>query len=168
MLHDRYMTTHWMQVEAQAPDLAGLVRARFEATGLAFLATLRKDGSPRVSGIEPLVGPERLLLGMMPDSRKALDLRRDPRCSLHAASVDKAVTDGDARISGRAVEHLSDVEIDEGRRLFTEAQGQAPPDGPMHLFSLDITELVFLQPGDGHLVIRSWTPERGEQRVERA
>jgi hypothetical protein len=162
------MTSNWKHVHDQAPELADLVRARFEATGLAFLATLRKDGSPRISGIEPLVGPERVLLGMMPQSLKALDLRRDPRCALHAASIDKAVTDGDARISGRAIEHLTDAEIDEGRRLFTQATGQAPPDGPMHLFSLDITEIMFLQPGDGHLVIRSWTPQRGQRRVERA
>jgi hypothetical protein len=162
------MTTTWSDFEEQAPELAGLVRSRFEATGLGFLATLRADGSPRISGIEPLVGPHDVWLGMMPRSLKALDLRRDPRCSLHAASIDKAVTDGDARISGRAIEHLSEEALAAGRQAFAEATGQAPPSGPMHVFSVDITEVMFLQPAHDHLVIRSWTPTRGERRVERS
>ena len=168
MGHYRLMTTTWSDFADDAPDLAGLVRARFGATGLGFLATLRTDGSPRISGIEPLVGPDEVMLGMMHESMKALDLRRDPRCSLHAASIDKSVTEGDARISGRAIEHLDDDAIARGRRQFTEATGQAPPDGPMHLFTIDITEVMLLQVAGDHLVIRSWTPSRGERRVERA
>jgi hypothetical protein len=169
--HDRVMTTTtttWNDFAGEAPELAALVRGRFEATGLGFLATLRTDGSPRISGIEPLVGPDQVTMGMMYGSLKALDLRRDPRCSLHAASIDKSVSEGDARISGHAVEHVDEDALARGRDQFTEATGQPPPDGPMHLFTIDITEVMFLQPARDHLVIRSWTPSRGEHRVERA
>src|ERR687886_3125309 len=93
----------WKDVASSAPELAALVRARFEATGLGLLATLRRDGSPRISGIEPLFTDDELWLGMMPESRKADDLLRDPRFALHSATEDKQVTHGDARLSGRAV-----------------------------------------------------------------
>ncbi len=96
------MTT-WDEIAADAPALAAKVRARFEATGLAFIATLRKDGSPRISGIEPLFAAGELWLGMMDDSLKAHDLLRDPRLALHSASEDKQVANGDAKLTGRAV-----------------------------------------------------------------
>src|SRR5919198_1030257 len=93
----------WSSVTSAAPELAKTVRARFEATGLGLLATLRRDGSPRISGIEPLFTADDLWLGMMPGSRKASDLVRDPRFALHSATVDKQVTQGDAKVGGRAV-----------------------------------------------------------------
>src|SRR5439155_4237521 len=97
------MTT-WNEALTAAPTLAAAVRERFEATGLGFLATLRADGSPRMSGIEPSFWDGELWLGMMWESRKANDLRRDGRMCVHAASIDKQVEAGDARVSGRAVE----------------------------------------------------------------
>lgn len=81
--------TSWSDVTAAAPELARLVQTRFEATGLGFLATVRADGSPRVSGIEPTFENGEVLLGMMEGSHKAVDVLRDPRVSLHAASVDR-------------------------------------------------------------------------------
>src|SRR5919199_5659869 len=95
--------TSWSDVVSAAPELAALVRARFEATGLGLLATLRRDGSPRISGIEPLFALGELWLGMMPGSRKATDLLRDPRFALHSATVDKQVSAGDAKLAGWAL-----------------------------------------------------------------
>src|SRR4051795_4412155 len=94
----------WAEVEAAAPELAERVKERFQATGLGLLATLRADGAPRISGIEPLFALDELWLGMMHGSRKAADLLRDPRMAVHNATEDKQVTNGDARISGRAIE----------------------------------------------------------------
>src|SRR5947209_19347977 len=102
------MTT-WNDVLAAAPELAQRVQERFQATGLGFLATLRADGAPRISGVEPSFWSGELWLGMMDASRKARDLQRDPRLSLHAASIDKKVVEGDARVSGLAVEVLDDA-----------------------------------------------------------
>ena len=75
----------WQQFADDAPDLAAMVQARFESTGLGFLATIRKDGSPRISGIEPSVFRGELWLGMMDRSRKGDDLKRDPRLALQIA-----------------------------------------------------------------------------------
>jgi hypothetical protein len=78
----------WEEFESAAPDLAGAIAARFAAHKHALLATLRRDGAPRISGIETTIRYGDLWLGMMPDSRKGADLRRDPRFALHAAPVD--------------------------------------------------------------------------------
>lgn len=161
------MTT-WGDVEAAVPDLAKEVQGRFEATGLGYLATLRKDGSPPISGIEPFFCDGEVWLGSMWEARKAHDLRRDPGCSLHAANVDRNIGEGDARISGRAVE-VSDEDRKQAVGRAIAGQSEFDPDqhGPRHLFALDITEVLFLRPGDGALEIRSWTPEGGAKRIER-
>ena len=95
----------WSEVEAAAPELAARARAALDAHKHKVLATLRRDGSPRLSGIEATIVDGELWLGMMPGSRKAMDLRRDPRLALHSASVDPTDDDpsawpGDASVCG--------------------------------------------------------------------
>jgi nitroimidazol reductase NimA-like FMN-containing flavoprotein (pyridoxamine 5'-phosphate oxidase superfamily) len=160
--------TSWNEAAAAAPELAAAVRARFEATGLGYLATLRADGSPRLSGVEPSFWNGELWLGMMPDSRKALDLRRDPRFALHAANIDKEVKEGDARVSGRAVE----VDDDETKRgmgaAFAAETGFDPNEhGPFHLFRADLTELYTLRAAGDHLVLEFWSPDAGLRTIDR-
>lgn len=164
------MTT-WHDVTAEAPDLAERVAARFAATGLGFLATVRSDGSPRISGIEPLIAGGELWLGMMPASRKAADLGRDPRFALHAASADKEVRDGDAKVAGRA-EPVTDAAT---RRTFLDAFHAATghdlgEELPMALFRTDVTEVVLTCPDQERqvLVVESWHPGRGLERAELA
>jgi hypothetical protein len=158
---------NWTDVEAAAPELATTVRQRFEAHGLGFLATLRRDGSPRISGIEPLFALGELWLGMMPDSRKARDVARDPRFALHNATVDKQVADGDAKISGSLV--VVDDEADFARfvEAFAAASGYPPPPGPFPLFRADVHEVSTVKPSGDHLDIESWREGRGVRRVER-
>jgi hypothetical protein len=159
------MTT-WDEISNDAPELAAKVQARFQATGLGFIATLRKDGSPRISGIEPLFADGQLWLGMMDDSLKAHDLLRDPRFALHSASVDKQVTDGDAKLGGRAVAVDPDA-IDPFRKVFAAHTGYEPPPGPFHLFTADVTEMSFLAPAGDHLVIESVVAGGQPKRIER-
>jgi hypothetical protein len=156
----------WSEVEAAAPELAERVVERFQSTGLGLLATLRADGSPRISGIEPLFALDELWLGMMHGSRKAADLQRDPRLALHNATEDKQVTNGDARISGRAVEITDEESFERFNRAFQGETGYSPPP-PYHLFRVDVTELMFLKPGGDHLVIEWWKEGAGTNRVER-
>jgi hypothetical protein len=161
------MTT-WNDFSASAPDLAAAVQARFEVTGLGMLATLRKDGSPRISGIEPSFFEGELWLGMMDGSRKAHDLQRDPRLALHNATVDKEVKEGDVKVSGLGLEIKDDATKKVFLDAFCEANGYGPPDdSPMHLFKVDVTDVASIKPGGDHLVIESWTPAHGLRRVER-
>ena len=157
----------WASFAAEAPELAALVQARFEATGLAFMATLKGDGSPRISGIEPLIDGDELWLGMMDGSRKAADVERDPRIALHAASVDKDVREGDAKVAGRAVA-ATDEEFDRFAAAAVARGGGVPP-GRFPLFRVELAEASLLRPDPAanHLLIEWWRPGQGVHRVER-
>jgi hypothetical protein len=78
----------WDEVSAAAPVFADAARAFFDAHRHKALATLRRDGSPRISAIEAMLVDGELWFGGMLDSRKVLDLLRDPRFALHSASDD--------------------------------------------------------------------------------
>jgi hypothetical protein len=149
----------WSEIETAAPELAARARATFDAHRHKLLATLRRDGSPRISGIEASFIDGELWLGMMPGSRKALDLRRDPRLALHSASMDPPddPTDwpGDAKLAGRAVE-VEDPEL--LRKL-----GAGDDADSAHLFRVDVTELSHVHVGDpaDHLVIDLWQEGKG-------
>ena len=153
----------WANVSAAAPELCDAARALLDARKHKTLATLRKDGSPRISGIEAMFIEGDLWFGGMWRSRKALDLQRDPRFALHSASVDPPEWPGDAKVAGRAEEITDQARV---RRVL--AQTDAPP-GPAHLFRADVEEVVFVRLGDpaDHLVIEFWREGQGVRRMER-
>src|SRR3954469_18397082 len=113
----------WEEVQSAEPEFAERVMALFGAGRHKTLATLRRDGAPRISGIEATFAGGELWLGMMPRSRKGQDLRRDPRMALHSPSLDPpedpTAWGGDAKVSGRAVEETSDAQ----RGAFRQAAG---------------------------------------------
>ena len=155
----------WNGVSVVAPDFVAAVRVILDVHKHKTLATLRKDGSPRISGIEVDFVDGELWLGAMWQSRKALDLLRDPRFALHSATADGGEAWlGDAKIAGRA-EEVTDPEREQAVQA---ASGEAPP-GPFHLFRADVTEVVLVRVGDppDHLVVESWHEGRGLRRVER-
>jgi hypothetical protein len=164
----------WDEVAAAAPDLAGRARALFDAHRHKVVATLRNDGSPRVSGIEANFSQGELWLGMMPGSQKALDLRRDPRLALHCATVDPpddpAKWEGDAKLAGRAEEITDPARVRAIVSAEGQAAGEAPPEpGSFHLFRVEVTELVLTRVGDppDHLVIEVWREDEGVRRMQR-
>jgi hypothetical protein len=151
----------WAEIEEEAPDLAGMARKLFDAGVHKTIATLRRDGSPRISGIECLFVDGDLWFGGMWQGVKALDMLRDPRFALHSASSDPAKFEGDAKVAGTA-EEITDPK--KQKEILT----QAPP-GPAHLFRADINELVIVTVSADmkKLVIESWHPGRGVTRHER-
>lgn len=161
------IVSSWNQLVAAAPDLAPAVRRRFEAHRHNVVATLRHDGSPRISGIETGFLLGELWLGMMPGSRKAKDLQHDPRVALHAAPIDLELIEGDAKLAGRAVE----ITDDETKAAFLQAHHaaghEAPPPGPMHLFRIDVQEISLVRVDGDHLVIDAWREGEDVKRVER-
>src|SRR3954447_25289413 len=94
----------WSDFEAEAPALAATVRERLEAHTHLTIATLRRDGSPRISGTEVTFAGGELYIGSMWRALKALDLRRDPRFALHSGSSDPPAWSGDAKVAGVAEE----------------------------------------------------------------
>ena len=157
----------WEKFATDAPELADATRARFEAHGLATLATLRRDGSPRISGVEVLFALGELWIGSMPGARKAADLQRDPRLALHNATVDKEVKDGDAKVSGRAVEVTDEATVAAFVKEVEAHTGHPSPPGPFHLFRVDVTEVATVRPAGDHLLIESWREGEAPRRVER-
>ena len=151
----------WAEVEAEAPELAASARGFMDALPHKTLATLRRDGSPRISGIEARFSHGELWLGSMWRSVKALDLLRDGRFALHCGTGEATGWRGDAKVAGR-VEEVTDPD------LIAEVNAGAPP-GPSHLFRADVTEVVVVRIGDppDHLVIESWHPGRGLRRIQR-
>jgi Pyridoxamine 5'-phosphate oxidase len=151
----------WSEVEAEAPELAARAREIFDALKHKTLATLRRDGSPRISGTEVEFSGGEMWFGGMWRSVKALDLQRDPRFALHSGSRDPPEWTADAKVAGR-VEEITDPE-----RKAAVIRNQAP--GEAHLFRADIAELVVTGLGDppDHLVIESWHDGRGVTRRKR-
>src|SRR3990172_2615138 len=94
---------NWADFAREAPELARLGAERFERTGVLLVGTVRKDGTPRVSACEFFFFEGQLFLGMMWQSRKALDLLRDPRCVVHSAVINKSGEAGEFKLRGRAV-----------------------------------------------------------------
>ncbi|MDJ0384350.1 pyridoxamine 5'-phosphate oxidase family protein [Streptomyces sp. G-G2] len=155
-------TNHWEHFAHAAPEFAEAVRARFGQYPHHVLATLRKDGSPRLTGLNLTFRGGELWLGMMPGSRKALDLRRDPRFALYGnPGPDDTMPDGDVRISGRAVEIVDPPEL----HRFAEESGETPR--PFHLFRAELTEVVGVAVDGDDLVVRAWTPDGGLRTLRR-
>lgn len=142
--------TAWREFEAAEPEFARRVRGLFDAHKHKTIATLRADGSPRISGIETTFADGELTFGSMPNARKGADLRRDPRCALHSATVDpvegaEAQWPGEAKIAGRALG-------EDGER-----------------FRVDVAEVVHTHLNEAAtlLVVEWWTPGGGLRKIER-
>jgi hypothetical protein len=135
----------WAEFEAQAPDLAASVRRFFDAHVHKTMATLRRDGSPRISGTEvQFTDDGELTIGSMWQAVKALDLQRDGRFALHSGSDDPPGWSGDAKVAGRMVE-------------------VTPAGATSHTFRAELVEASVVELGDpaDHLVITSWREGRG-------
>ncbi|XVU24296.1 pyridoxamine 5'-phosphate oxidase family protein [Actinoplanes sp. CA-054009] len=138
----------WAEIEKDAPVFARRVRALFDAGTNKTIATLRRDGSPRISATEAVFQSGELTFGSMPGAVKLMDLRRDPRIAMHAPTLEPPpgapeTGPGDAKVAGRAVET-----------------------SPAGSFRLDIHEVVLTYVGTpaDHLVIETWHTGRGHQR----
>jgi hypothetical protein len=152
----------WSAIEQAEPEFAGRVRRLFDAGRHKTIATLRVDGSPRISGVECEFTDGDLRFGSMTGARKGADLRRDPRFALHGPTFHpeegkESAWPGEAKVAGRAIP-AGPVANDEANER---------PDGEM--FIADIAEVVItgLNAEATRLVVEWWTPEGGLRRVER-
>ena len=147
----------WSDFEREEPDFAARVRELFDVGKHKTIATLRADGSPRISGIEIEFADGELTFGSMPDARKGADLVHDPRFAVHSPSVDPPEDDpsgwsGEAKVAGRAV-------------LAGEVEGEASG----QLFHADLQEVVVTKLNDAgdRLLVETWKPGAPVRRIER-
>ncbi len=144
----------WAEFEATQPEFAFRVRRLMASRKHLTMATLRRDGSPRISGTEVEFADGQLRIGSMSGAVKALDLRRDPRVAIHGPTEDPPAINpsgwsGEAKVAGRAIEVEAGI--------------------AGHHFLIDIDEAVItrLNEAGNRLVVESWNPARGYRKLER-
>lgn len=157
-------TTHdgvtFAVLEAEAPELAQRARERFAVTGLSLVGTLRRDGWPRISPVEPLLMEGQLYLGMMPGSTKSLDLGRDSRCLVHSTISDKDGGDGEVKLYGHARRVTDPDELERYCVALFAAIGWRPELDALDLWVLDITSAAYQRFDGGTQSVTTWSPGR--------
>ena len=159
---------NWQAFQEAAPQLARLAAERFARHGIAFLGTLRQDGYPRISVVEPLLTPEELLLGLMWRSTKALDLFHDARCTLHSVITSGEGTEGECKLYGRATEAADPTLQADHQRRFRAHWGAAAPQA-FHVVALDIERAAFVTYDltNGQMLVTHWDPTHGLRETRR-
>jgi hypothetical protein len=152
----------WSEFESAAPELAARVKERFDAHKHKTIATLRKDGAPRISGTETDFRDGELFIGSMWRALKALDLQRDGRYALHSATFDPDNDwPGEAKIAGVAHEILDPARVQ-------EVNGEVAGSDPSHLFRLELDEASVVWVEDQkYLVVDLWTEAGGVRQIKR-
>jgi hypothetical protein len=162
------MTT-WTELTAHAPRITTIFSRRHAATGhLCMLATLRKDGFPRISPIEPKVFEGELWLIGMPNTTKFHDLARDARFCLHTATVDTHVADGDAKLWG-VVRNVPDPDLHQrfAEDLFAQTGFDLRGQTFDHFYAADITAASAVEVIDNHMDVTIWKPGEPERVVRK-
>lgn len=134
-----------MTLRLEAPDLARAITDRFQANLHHILGTIRPDGSVRLSGTEVTINDDQVGVGMMPESHKLSDVRRDPRVELHSAPLEDDLRSGDAKLAGRLVD-------------VGETDGQTGT-----AFRLDVTMASLVKVSGDQLEFTTWSPTTGLQ-----
>ncbi|MFF2550492.1 pyridoxamine 5'-phosphate oxidase family protein [Nocardia sp. NPDC058058] len=161
--------TSWNEFAGAAPRIAEIFTRRHAATGkLCMLATLRSDGFPRISPLEPALFEGELWLVGMPDTTKFKDLERDPRFCLHTATVDTHVADGDVKLFGR-VRDVQDPALHQrwAEALYVESGFDLRGRDFDHFYAADLTGASSVEVGDGHMDVTVWKPGQPERVVRK-
>lgn len=153
---------HWSDVEHTQPRLARLGQERLIGPGVVLVVTIRRDGTPRLSPVEPYVLDGDLWLSMMWQSTKARDLLRDPRILVHSVITSRDGAEGEVKIRGTA-RAKDDPAV---QRRYADAVaaslGWNPQLGRFHLFAVDIGQVTVISydaaTGDQH--VATWPPAR--------
>ena len=154
---------NWAEFEAAAPELARATKARLEATRVALLGTIRADGSPRISPIEPYFTPSELLLGAMVRSLKVRDLEHDPRCVLHSPISHPDAGEPEFKLYGTAIEAAD-------REARPDAWWMSQPGEAARVFALQIQEAaaVTWDLARGEMTVTRWSTRSGVETTKRS
>jgi hypothetical protein len=155
----------WSEFETLSPHIAAVFKRRHAATGnLCMLATLRRDGFPRISPMEPGFFEGDLWIGGMPGTAKFKDLARDSRFALHTATVDTHVADGDAKVWGTVEDILDDALHQRYASALYERTGfDLRGQTFEHFYKVHLVGAAAVEINDGHLDITMWRDGTGER-----
>jgi|SRR4051794_2781640 Pyridoxamine 5'-phosphate oxidase len=157
----------WSELEQRQPRLAAKARERLLEPGVLLVVSLRQDGTPRLSPVEPYVMEGRLLLSMLWGSHKAHDLQRDPRVLVHGIVTGPDGGEGELKVRGRAVAVADRALQEQYAAAVAQDLGWSPEVGRFHLFEVDVEHVAFVrydhETGDQY--VTTWPP--GEELVRR-
>lgn len=150
----------WSELAQAQPELAELGRRKLLDPGVVLVATIRRDGSPRLSAVEPFLLDGELWLSMLLDSTKARDLLRDPRVLVHSVVTGRTGSDGEFKLRGTARPHTEPDLQSRYAAAVAESLGWRPVPGRFHLFAVDIADVTFLRYDDatGDQFVARWPP----------
>jgi pyridoxamine 5'-phosphate oxidase-like protein len=157
---------HWRDLEEQQPRLAAVGRQRLVEPGVLLVVTLRRDGTPRLSPVEPWLMDGDLWLSMMWESHKARDLQRDPRILVHSIVTARDGQEGEFKVRGRAQTEERLAVQERYAADVSEHIGWTPTPGQFHLFRVDIDHVAFLRyvEATGDQYVASWPPAKEHMR----
>jgi hypothetical protein len=152
----------WSELECRQPRLAGLGRRRLLEPGVVLAGTIRGDGTPRISPVEPFVLDGVLWLSMLWHSRKAADLLRDSRILVHSVITSRDGGEGEFKIRGTARAEGDPQVQARYAAAVSAALGWTPEPGRFHLFAVAIGEVTFIRYDDatGDQYVVRWPPPR--------
>ena len=152
----------WSEFEQNEPRLAALGEQRLIEPGLVLVGTIRRDGTPRISPVEPLIWEGELWLSMLHGSYKAADLKRDTRILLHSIVTSRDGKSGEYKIRGRAITESS-PEVQRGyAQQVRDRIGWNPEPGRFHLFRIEIDDVTFIryEEATGDQFVTRWPENR--------
>jgi hypothetical protein len=155
----------WCDLEQAAPEIARLGRERLDQARVALLGTVRADGSPRISPVEPYLSQGKLLFGAMSWSSKVRDLLRDARCALHSAVTDPDSGEGELKLYGRAIE-ADDPVRNSCRQGWW--RGQRPDAAAVFVLNIEQASFISWDIQRGQMIARQWSRKRGYRETRRA
>jgi len=156
----------WAELEQRQPRLAERARERLVDPGVLLVVTIRRDGTPRLSPVEPLLLDGELWLSMMWGSRKAADLHRDPRVLVHGIVTSSNGQDGEVKLRGRAVARDDPAEQQRYAAEVSQRLGWSPTPGRFHLFAVGVEQVTTIRYDDstGDQYLATWPPPKEQVR----
>jgi Pyridoxamine 5'-phosphate oxidase len=135
----------WHQFEAAEPQLAAAGVQKLAAPGVVLVGTVRRDGTARISAVEPLLFEGELWLSMGFGSHKVADLHRDPRVVVRSIVTSRDGSDGDYIVRGVAVEEVDAARQQAFADEVAARVGWRPEVGRFHLFRIDVEDVTFIR-----------------------
>lgn len=155
----------WSTFSEQQPKLAQRASDLVVSPGVTLIGTIRRDGAPRISPIEPFLMDGDLWLSMLHGSTKAKDLLRDPRILVHNIVTNRDGAEGEVKIRGRALEeHDAELHTRYADQVTSEL-GWTPVLSHFHLFRVEIDSITYIWYLDGDQFLTTWPP--GNEQVRR-
>ena len=152
----------WSEIERSQPRLAELGRHQLLGPGVVLVGTIRRDGTPRISPVEPFVMDGDLWLAMMWHSTKAVDLARDPRVLVHSVITSRDGGEGEYKVRGTVHAQPDDAVQRRYAASVADKLGWQPEPSRFHLFAVDIDAITFIRYDDatGDQFVACWPKER--------